>query len=61
LEFVERWAKFIKDKPQEEWRPRFNDFINAQFKIAERFRNNLEKTQEGRKALKRVIEWRKKR
>lgn len=61
MEFIERWANFIKDKPQEEWRPKFNEFIDAQFDMAKRFRENLEKTEEGRETLKRIIEWRKKR
>jgi len=60
-EFIERWAEFIKSKPQSEWRPKFNEFIDAQFEIAKRFRENMEKTEEGRKALDRVIEWRKRR
>ncbi|MEK6927988.1 MAG: hypothetical protein AABX11_06160 [Nanoarchaeota archaeon] len=59
MEFVERWANFIKDKPQEEWRPKFNEFIDAQFDMARRFRENMSKTEEGREALQRVIEWRK--
>lgn len=60
-EFIERWANFIKDKPQEEWRPNFNEFIDAQFEIAERFRKNMADTEEGKGALKREIEWRKRR
>jgi hypothetical protein len=59
LEFIDRWAEFIKSRPQEEWRPKFNEFIDAQFEIAKRFRANMEKTAEGKQALKRVIEWRK--
>lgn len=59
-EFINRWADFIKDKPQEEWRPRFNDFIDSQFDMARRFRENMEKTEEGREILKRIIEERKK-
>jgi hypothetical protein len=59
IEQVERWAEFIRDKPLEEWKPKFNEFIDAQFEIAKRFRDNMEKTEEGRQALKRVIEWRK--
>jgi hypothetical protein len=35
------------------------EFIDAQFEIAKRFRANMEKTAEGKQALKRVIEWRK--
>lgn len=61
IQQVERWADFIKDKPQDEWRQKLNEFIDAQFEMAERFRENLEKTEEGRETLKRVIEWRKKR
>jgi len=60
-EFIDRWANFIKDKPQEEWRPRFNEFIDSQFDMAKQFRDNMNKTEEGRQALKRVIEWRKSR
>jgi len=61
LEFIERWADFIKNKSQSEWRPKFNEFIDAQFDIAKRFRDNMEKTEQGRENLKNVIEWRKKR
>ena len=61
IEFIERWAEFIKDKPQEEWRPKFNEFIDSQFEMAKRFRENMEKTEEGREALRNVIEWRKRR
>jgi len=59
IEFIDRWANFIRDKPQEEWRPKFNEFIDAQFEIAKRARENLEKTEEGREALRAEIEWRK--
>ncbi len=59
LEQVERWANFIKGKSSKEWRPKFNEFIDSQFEMAKRFRENLEKTEDGRQALKRVIEWRK--
>lgn len=55
-EQIERWANFIKDKPQEFWRPKFNAFIDAQFDMAKKFYKNLEKTEEGKEAIKRVIE-----
>ena len=35
------------------------EFIDAQFEIAKRARENLEKTEEGREALRAEIEWRK--
>ena len=60
-EFIERWAKLVKNRPQEEWRPQHNEFIDAQFEISRIFRDNMEKTPEGRRALKRLIEWRKNR
>jgi hypothetical protein len=60
-DFIERWAGLVKSRPQKEWRPQFNDFIDAQFDMSQRFRENMEKTREGKKALKRVVEWRKNR
>ncbi len=50
-EQIERWAAFIKNKPQEEWRPKFNEFINAQFLLARKFYKNLEKSEKGREIL----------
>jgi len=55
-EQIARWANLIKDKPQTEWRPQLNEFIDAQFDMAKRFRENLKKTQKGLRALDRLRE-----
>ena len=59
IEQVGRWAKFVKNNPQEKWKPVVNELINAQYEIALRFYKNLEKTEKGRKILKRLKEERK--
>src|SRR3989344_6035864 len=40
---------------REKWKPRLNEIINAQYEIARRFYNNLEKTEKGRIILKRLM------
>jgi hypothetical protein len=61
MEQVERWAEHIRVTPQEEWRKGFNEFIDSQFIMAEKFQERLEKTEEGRVILKRIIEEKRKR
>ena len=61
IEFVERWADFIKNKKRDELKPKLNEFIDAQFEISRRAIVNLERTDEGKAALGRLIEWRKNR
>lgn len=53
-EQIERWASYIKSVPREVWRKGFNEFINAQFEMSEKFYKNLEKSEEGRKILERL-------
>ena len=60
-EQIERWANYIRNTPRSVWKQKFNDFIDAQFDMAEKFYKNLEKTEEGREALDRVIMWRRSR
>ena len=55
LEQIERWANFVKNNPREKWKPRLNEIINAQYEIARKFYNNLEKTEKGRIILKRLM------
>ena len=57
--FIERWVGKMKEISDYEWSKGQADFIDAQFEMAERIRQNMEKTEEGREAMKRVIEWRK--
>lgn len=51
---VERWANYIKRTPKEVWKKGFNDFINSQFDIANKFYKNLEKTEKGREIFERL-------
>ena len=61
MEQVERWAEYVRRTPQKVWRKGFNEFIDAQFIIAEKFQERLGKSEEGRVILKRIIEEKKKR
>lgn len=54
MEEVERWAEFVKTHPRSEWKRKLNIFIDAQYDMAKRFYKNLEKTEKGRKILKRL-------
>ncbi len=53
------WAEFCRSTPQEIWRPILNEYINAQFDIAHKFRENLSKTEEGKRFLAQLVEMRK--
>jgi len=53
-EQVERWANHIRNTPKEIWKPGFNEFIDSQFFMAEKFYKNLEKSEEGREILERL-------
>jgi hypothetical protein len=55
IEQVERWAEFVRDNDREKWKPGVDKFIDAQFEMALKFYKNLEKTEEGRKILERLI------
>lgn len=55
IEQVERWAEFVKNNPRAVWKPAVDNFINAQFEMAEKFYKNLEMTEEGRKIAKELI------
>lgn len=61
MEQVERWAEHVRLTPQEEWRGGFNEFIDAQIIMAQKFQERLGKTEEGRTVLKRIIEEKRKR
>ena len=56
IEQVERWAEFVRNNPRKEWKPAVDEFINAQFEMAEKFHKNLEGTEEGRIILERIKE-----
>ena len=58
--FIKYWANFIKTHSDEEWSKGHNILIDSQFQHARNFYKNLEKTENGRTILKRLIEERKK-
>ena len=51
IEQVERWAKYVKENPQE-WKAKVKPFMDAQIIMAKRFYENLSKTEEGRRKIK---------
>ena len=40
IEHIERWGRFVKENPSK-WKTSHTEFINAQFKMAERFFDRL--------------------
>ena len=53
---IERWAEYIRNTPKKAWKKGFNEFIDAQCDMAQKFNNNLKKTEKGREILKRLKE-----
>ena len=53
MDQVERWAKFVRDHP-DEWKSIHTEFINALFAKHTAFVARLEKTPEGREKLKKL-------
>ena len=53
-EFIESWAEYVKSVPREEWKPKLNIFINAQFEKSLDFYERLKKTEKGRAILERL-------
>jgi hypothetical protein len=56
IEQVERWAEFVRNNSRDKWKPVVDNFIDAQFEMAEKFHKNLEKTESGRIILERIKE-----
>ena len=54
MEYVERWAEFVRNNHRNKWKRALNIFIDAQYDKAIKFYKNLEKTEEGRKVLERL-------
>jgi len=52
-EQIERWAKYVKENP-ENWKSKFNEFINSQIEISRRFYKELAKTDEGKEKIKKI-------
>ena len=49
-EFIERWAAFVKEHPTE-WQKYQDEFIDAQFQMAEEFMEKLVQLPDGKKRL----------
>ena len=49
-EQIERWANYVRENPNE-WKKHLKPFLDAQIIMAQRFYNNLAKTEEGRKKI----------
>lgn len=56
MEQVEKWAEFVRSNPREKWKEPVDLLINAVYEKADEFYKRLEKTEEGRKILKRLNE-----
>ena len=58
--YIKYWVEFMKKNDDEVWSKGQADLIDSQYKHADWFYKNLEKTEKGREILKRLIEERKK-
>lgn len=54
-EQIVRWAKYIKSKPKEIWKPGFDDFINSQILMSRKIYLKLNETEIGRNKIKEII------
>lgn len=52
-EQVQRWAEYVKENPNE-WKTELNQFIDAQFQMAQKFYEELAKTKEGREKIEKL-------
>lgn len=54
-EQIERWADYVRETPKEVWKPKFNEFIDAQFDMADKFRTKLKQSERGLEILREII------
>lgn len=54
-EQIERWADYVRETPKEVWKLKFNEFIDSQFDMADKFRAKLKTSERGREILKEMI------
>ena len=52
-DFIERWAKFMKENP-DKWKKIHTEFIDAQFEKANNVIKELSKTKQGREKIIKV-------
>ncbi len=52
-DFLERWARIVRERPREEWKPIQNAFLNAQYEKAVRFYQRYAE-QHGEEAARRL-------
>jgi len=55
-EQIERWAEYVRETPRAVWKPKFNEFIDAQFDMADKFRAKLKMSARGRAILAEIVE-----
>jgi hypothetical protein len=53
-EFIERWARFVRDHPRSEWEPQHMAFINSQIEMANAFYRRLAKTPGGKEKIRQL-------
>jgi len=53
--FVKFWAEFMKGVSDKEWSAQQAKFIDSQLEISKNFYKSLEKTEEGKKIIARLI------
>lgn len=54
--FIKYWANFIKTHPDNEWSKGQAVLIDSQIQSAKHFYKSLEKTEDGKAALKRILQ-----
>lgn len=57
--FIEFWVEIMKNTLDKEWSAQQVKFIDSQLELAKNFYKSLEKTEDGKAALKRILELKK--
>ncbi len=50
-----KWAEFVRSNPRENWKPQVNVLVDAVYQKSKDFYARLEKTEEGRGILNRLM------
>lgn len=53
-EFIERWAKHVKNSPQKVWKKELKDFLDSQINQSNKFYFRLAKTKNGIEKIKKL-------
>ncbi len=51
-DFVDFWARYVRDNPKRVWQPQVKALVDSQIIMANRFYQRLAKTKDGRRKIK---------